>query len=90
MATKKNQRVRLTDVSIADIGVAERLILEPSPSGGWMAKAKNQYGEEYLRDGTGVAVYDTKASITKTAKRHNPKIVVDTHVSPSPSLLPKS
>ena len=80
-------RVRLTDESITNIGVATKASIENVKSG-YKFKVSNIYGSEYLKDGSGHAIYKTKGAGKKAVKRHNPEIEFEDKVLPSPSMRP--
>lgn len=84
----KEKRVRLTDVSIADIVVSDKVILKSADGGGYSASATNNYGQELLRTGDGIAVYPTIEAARRAVHRHKQGVPVETEVLPSPSLRP--
>lgn len=88
MVTKEKQRVRITDESVANIGVASKAYIEDD-KGGYKVKVENQYGSEYLRDGNGVAIYRTKSAARKVVERHNDKVEFhEKEILPSASMRP--
>lgn len=81
-------RVRLTDVSIADIGVANVAKIH-KVTGGYKVEVSNNYGSVYLKDGKGEAVYKYKDSARRVVEKHNDNVkFIDDPVLPSPSMRP--
>ncbi|MBB5374533.1 hypothetical protein [Acidocella aromatica] len=83
-------RVRITDVSVANIEVATDAKIIPV-KGGFNVQVSNQYGAEILKNGGGNAVYKTKGAAKRTVERHNNNIKWhEDKVLPSPSMMPPS
>ena len=88
MATTTPIRVRITDESVANIGVAKKATIE-HVKGGYKVKVSNDYGSEYLKDGSGHVIYKTKGAGKKVIERHNPNVEFeDKEILPSASMRP--
>ena len=85
---ENEKRVRLSEESIANIGVANTAVAVKGDDG-YTVKVANQWGSETLKNGDGEAVYRTLSAAEKAVKRHNPNVEFSKQeVLPSPSMRP--